>query len=484
MRATRDIAIIGGGVMGCAVARALARYRLDIVLLEKGPDVAWGTSRANSAVVHAGYLNPPGSMKAKLCVKGNRAFEEFARELGVPFRRTGKLVVSSEGLAELERLKRQGERNSVPGLSMVSGEDIRRLEPNIVASHGMLSASSAITNPYLLTIALAENATANGVEIRLNSEVTGIDVTERTGEFRITIPGGEAIHAGNIINCAGLHSDSISGMAGDTSHEIFPCRGEYFVLDKAYSHLISRMIYPVPPKERGVVGVHLTPTMEGNILIGPTAEFLDDRDDVATTRPMMDVLLREARSLLPSLPGGSVIQSFSGIRSKNVDEQGGGLGDFVIEESGRVPGLINLVGIESPGLTCSPVIPELVADLLRSSIRLVEREDYNPRRLPREKFSEMDVSGRESLVASHPDHGRVVCRCEHVTKREIAEALDGPVGASTVHGVKMRTRATSGRCHGGFCLPRIVEIMEEKGMDATEVTFKGKDSKLFTGRVR
>jgi len=240
----------------------------------------------------------------------------------------------------------------------------------------------------------------------------------------------------------------------------------------------------VPPKEKGVVGAHLTPAMEGNILIGPTAEFIQGKDDVATTRTMMDVLLSEARELLPGLPTGSMIQSFSGIRSKNVDEEGGGLGDFVIEESSRVPGLVNLVGIESPGLTCLPVIPDLVTEILRDSMRLVEREEYEPARPTGMRFSEMDSSEKGSLVASDPDHGRVVCRCEHVTKREILKALAGPVGASTVQGVKMRTRATSGRCQGGFCLPRIVDIMEEQGSDATEITFKGKGSSLFKGRVR
>ncbi|MCK4613692.1 MAG: NAD(P)/FAD-dependent oxidoreductase [Thermoplasmata archaeon] len=483
MRPRYNIAIVGGGVIGCSVARALSRYRLDIALLEKGPDVASAASKANSAVVHAGYLNPPGSLKARLCVKGNRMFESFAGELGVPFRRTGKLVVArdEEELEELKKLNRQGRINSVPGLRIIAKGEIKRLEPNIRAEHAMLSANSGITNPILLTIALAENAHKNGVDFFLSTEVEAIDA--RNNGFILTTNRGKVM-CEHIINCAGLHSDRIAGMAGDHRYRIHPCRGEYFVLDKAYSHLITRMIYPIPPKEKGVVGVHLTPTIEGNILIGPTAEFIEHKDDLATTGPMMKTLLLEAKGLLPGLPLNAVIQGFSGIRSRITDEKSGDIGDFIIEESRHVPGLINLIGIESPGLTCAPSIPRLVADILSGLRRLKKKENYDPHRTAVERFATLDAPGKARLVEQNPDHGHIVCRCEHVTRSEVIEALDNPLGVRTLDSVKMRTRATMGRCQGGFCLPRIVEIMEEKGMDPTDLTLKGGRSRLFSGRVR
>ncbi len=483
MRSSYDVVIVGGGVIGCSIARALSGFKLDIALFEKGSDVASGTSRANSGVVHAGYANPPGSMKAKLCVQGNRKFDPFSRELGVPFIRTGKLVVAlSDGdIDGLEKLMHQGEINEVPGLSLISGDEAGILEPNIRAEHAMLSLSSGITNPFQLTVALAENAAKNGTDFFLNSEVTDI---RSTGDgFIITSPRGNTL-CRIIINCAGLYSDRVARLAGDDTYTIFPCRGEYFVLDKTYRHLISRMIYPIPPKEKGVLGVHLTPTIEGNILLGPTAEFLDEKNDTATTRSKMDILLSEARDLLPDIPGNAVIQSFSGIRSKTVDEKGGGLGDFVISESTKVPGLINLIGIESPGLTCSAIIPEYVISILRDLIKLVPDETFDPVRRPRESFAEMPNSTRSRLIRENPDHGHIICRCEHVTREEVMGSLTNPIGAHSIDAIRLRTRATKGRCQGGFCLPKIVEILEERGVDETGITWKGGKSRLFTGRVR
>lgn len=483
MRSSYDIVIVGGGVIGCSIARALSGFTLEIALFEKGPDIASGTSRANSGVVHAGYANPPGSMKAELCVQGNRAFDTFTRELGVPFIRTGKLIValSDDDQEGLERLMHQGDINGVPGLSLISGKEAGSLEPNIRAEHAILSSSSGITNPFQLTAALAENAARNGVEFFLNSEVT--DIRSSRDGFIITSHRGRT-SCRILINCAGLYSDRIAGLAGDDTYTIFPCRGEYFVLDKSYSHLISRMIYPIPPKEKGVLGVHLTPTIEGNILLGPTAEFIEEKNDTATTRSKMDILLNEARDLLPEIPANAVIQSFSGIRSKTVDEKGGGLGDFVISESKKVPGLINLIGIESPGLTCSAVIPEYVISILRELITLEPDETFDPIRRPRESFSDMSNTTRSKLILENPDHGHMICRCEHVTRQEVIESLDNPIGANTIDAIRLRTRATKGRCQGGFCLPKIVEILKERGENETGITWKGQRSHLFSGRVR
>jgi len=478
VKSSYDVAIIGGGVIGCSIARSLSRYDLDIILLEQGPDVAWGNSRANSGVVHAGYANKPGSMKAQLCVQGNRMFDSFTRELGVPFRRVGKLVVGNgdEGLQGIQRLMKQGEANGIPGLSIISGEDVTKLEPNISADHGMFSASSGITDPVLLTIALAENAHRNGVDFSLESEVNRIR-TQKDG-FNLITPKG-MVRASFIINSAGLYADRISALAGDDRHLIFPCRGEYFVLDKAVGHLISRMVYPVPPKDQRVLGIHLTPTIDGNILIGPSAEFVDYKDDLATTQEVMKQLLKEARDLLPPIPATAVIQSFSGMRPKIHDPSSDKVGDFIIEESTTVPGLINLIGIESPGLTASPSLPPLVIDILTESISLTEKEDWQPRNPMKKRFADMTPRGKAALIREDPDHGQIVCRCEHATKREVLDALNNPLGARSQISVKMRTRATMGRCQGGFCTPRIVEIMQEQGISTGTITLKGKGSKLF-----
>jgi len=481
VKTSYDVVIIGGGVIGCSVAWELSRYRLDIALFESGPDVASGTSRANSGVVHAGYANPPGSLKAKLCVQGNRMFDDHTRQLGVPFRRVGKLVVGNgdDGRAGLERLYDQGQLNGVPGLSMISGEEVSRLEPNITADHGMLSESSGITDPVALTIALADNACRNGVDFFLNSPFLS---AEPNGlGFEVTTAKG-TVNANIIINCAGLNSDAVAGNCGDDRHTIYPCRGEYFVLDKAYSHLLSRMIYPVPPADHRVLGVHLTPTIDGNILIGPSAEFIESKLDLATTDEKMKILLEEAQDLLPGIPVSAVIQSFSGNRPKINEPSCGEVGDFIIEESSKVPGLINLIGIESPGLTCSPSIPPMVVDIILRSKKLIEKENWKPTNPQRPRFADLEPQEKAALIKHDPAHGEVVCRCEHATKREVLDALNNPLGARSLLSVKMRTRTSMGRCQGGFCTPRIVEIMQEMGIPADEITLKGPDSPLFARR--
>ena len=491
MKSRYDIVIIGGGVIGCSIARALSRYKLDILLLERGPGVAWGISRANSGVIHAGYANKPGSLKARLCVQGNSMFDTFASELNVPFRRVGKLVVGNgeDGLQGIERLMAQGDLNGVPGLSTLSGQKaIRSVEPNLTADHAMVSTTSGITDPVLLTIALAENAHLNGVDFLLESEVTKITGGGGAGVdgegFTITTPHGP-IHSTCIINSAGMHSDRISAMAGDNRFTIHPCRGEYFVLDKSVGHLIGRMIYPVPPKDQRVLGIHLTPTIDGNILIGPSAEFIDHRDDLATTRDVMQTLLREAKDLLPPIPEKTVIQSFSGLRPKLNDPSSPTVGDFIIEESPKVPGLINLLGIESPGLTSSPILPSLVIDILRDITELREKDStsWNPGSPSRKRFAEMKTRERATLISGDSDHGHIVCRCEHVTKREVEQALDNPLGGRSLMSVKMRTRATMGRCQGGFCTPRIIGIMQERGINPDTITLKGGTSSLFLTRA-
>jgi len=481
VKSSYDVAIIGGGVIGCSIARSLSKYKLDIILLEKGPDVAWGNSRANSGVVHAGYANKPGSLKAKLCVQGNRMFDAFTEELGVPFRRVGKLVVGNgeEGLQGLERLMKQGKANGVPGLSLIPGVEVSRLEPNIAADHAMHPTTSGITDPVLLTIALAENAHRNGVDFAIESEVR--EITAGSEYFGITTAKGD-LRCDRIINSAGLYADKVAGMAGDDRFTIYPCRGEYFVLDKAYGHLIGRMVYPVPPSDQRVLGIHLTPTIDGNILIGPSAEFIRYKYDLATTREVMKILLDEAKELIPSIPEKAVIQSFSGLRPKINDPTSSKVGDFIIRESPMVPGLINLIGIESPGLTCAPSLPSLVEDILRKSTDLKMKENWEPHNPHMERFADLSTENKASLVKQDPDHGQIVCRCEHVTRREVRDALNNPLGGRSFISVKMRTRVTKGRCQGGFCTPRIVGIMQEMGIQAEDITLKGGRSHMFVRR--
>ncbi|MCF0123098.1 MAG: NAD(P)/FAD-dependent oxidoreductase [Ruminiclostridium sp.] len=481
---TYDILIIGGGAVGCAVARELSRFNLSIALVEKEWDVAAGTSGRNSAVVHAGFNNRPGSLMAKLCVEGNRGFEAACAELDVPYRKTGKLLVAfdQEDLAVLARLKAQGEENGCRGLWLLDQAQLKSMLPQVGGIGAMESPETGVFDPFQYTVALAENALQNGVQFFLGHGVT--DIQALSDGFRVTA-GRDVFHAGRLINCAGLFSHRISAMAGVEGYAIYPCRGEYFILDKIAADLLPMPIYPAPKAGIGGLGVHLTPTVHGNIIIGPSAEYIEAPEDTSSTRPIMDKLFREAQQLLPSLNRNHIIGAYAGVRPKQAPPGEGGFRDFVIREEDTCPGLINLIGIESPGLTASLPIARMVRDILSRTMDLVPDPAFAPQRQGILRFRDRSPEVQASLIARDPDYGEIVCRCQKVTRAELRQAAENPLGVRTLAGIKYRAWATTGRCNGGYCLPKIAQMLvEDYGLSPEEVSYRGPGSQLFAGRVK
>jgi glycerol-3-phosphate dehydrogenase len=478
-----DFLVIGGGVIGCAIARALSKYDLDVALLEKGSDVCSGASKANSGVVHSGIYSIPGSLKARLCVEGNDLFSDFTDEVGVEFNRMGKLVVArnEDEAKALEKMKSVGLENKVKGIRDMDEGEMKELEPNIKAESALWVPSAGIVSPYKLTIALAENAWENKVKIFLDAEVIGITVKEIG--FEVSSTKG-TFFSKWLINSAGLYCDSIANMIGIHKEKVYPCRGEYLILDKSYRSLINHLVYPPPENGSGGLGIHLTPTLEGNILIGPSARFIEGKEDRRTTKEAMDLLLSGALGFLKELPKDAVIQSYAGIRCKLIPQGCETSGDFVIEEDTKVERFINLMGIESPGLSAAPAIAKRVIGIIKEKEDLKAKQGF-ANRTYRPRFNKLDLNGKEKLIESDPKHGHLICRCENVTEKEILDALDNPLDVKTLSGVKYRSRATMGRCQGGFCRARIVRILEENyGMDVNEITFRESGSQLFVGRTK
>ena len=477
-----DMVIIGGGVVGCAIARELSKYKVSIAVLEKEDDVGWGISCRNSGVVHAGFNNKPGTLMAQFCVEGNKSFAELCHQLDVPYKKIGKLVVAKrkEEIKELQKLKQQGDTNGVDNLQIIDLNEVKRLEPNIEGIAALYSPETAITSPYLLTIALAENALDNGVKFFLNTKVKNIS-NFNSSRFRIITNCGEFISS-YIINSAGLYSDYIARMVGIKKYRLYPCRGEYHILDKNVSWLINQLIYPVPQAGVGGLGIHLTPTIDGNILIGPSNEYVKSKDNLSVTSSVMKMLSSEARKYLPLISPQYIIRSYSGLRAKQAPSSEGGFWDFVIEESDTVDNFINLIGIESPGLTAAQPIAKRVVEIINKKERLNSNPSFNPLRKGILRFEEQDEETKKALIKEDPDYGEIVCRCEKVTKKEILEAINNPLGARSLISIKYRTRAMMGRCQGGYCQTRIMEILRESfKLSPQEITLKGNNSYLLTG---
>ena len=475
-----DVAIIGGGVVGSAIARELSRYDLRITVLERAADVARGTSGKNSGVVHTGINVPFGSVKAKFNVAGAKMFEQYCADLDVPFKRVGKVIVAlgEAEVPDLEGLKAKGDANEFPDLEIIDRATLKKMEPNIEGAGALNVPTAAIACPYSLTIALAESATAGGVDIKLDSPVTSIKGTE--GAFEIETPN-ETISAGLIVNSAGLNSDKIARMTGVHRWRVWPCRGEYVILDKRVGGLINSMVYPVPPKGGAGLGIHITPTTDGNILLGPSADYTNDGDDVRTTSKIRRQLLKEAAEFLPGLSPRDVITAYSGMRPKLVTSKEGGFGDFVVEEVEEAPGVMQLVGIESPGLTAAPAIAEHVSSWVRERIPAGESSNFQKTWSSVHRTREETLSTVDRLINEDPGYGEVVCRCEMVTKTEIVDAINNKLDATSLNAIKYRSRATMGRCQGGFCGPRIVDLLLENGKSPEDITLNGGDSWLFLG---
>lgn len=484
MEQAYDIMIIGSGVVGSAVARELSKYQLKIGVLEKELDVCSETSGRNSGVLHAGFNNKTGTLMAKMCVEGNLEFDEIAKTLDIPFKRTGKVVVgfTEEDKAKLIALKKQGDANGIPGLEIIDQQRIKSLAPHIEGEFALYAPTTGILNPFIYTIALAENAKANGVDFYLDHEVTNITKVNEIYHIETSVGHYKSKW---IINCAGLNSDKIARMVGIEDYTIYPCRGEYFILDQKVGQYLPMPAYPVPNIKEGGLGIHITPSVDGNVLIGPSTEYIHDNSDYAATQKIMDVLIKDGSKIFKHIKREYFIRNFSGIRPKLVSSKAGGYADFVIELREEVPSFINLVGIESPGLTSALPIARRVVALLESQIQL----DSNPMFIPKRKgiipFSEQTDEMKQVLIQSDPNYGEIICRCETITKAEILQAIHNSLGVETVVGVKNRTRAMMGRCQGGYCQTRIAElIIEEKHKKIETLKYSKKNSNMFTGTVR
>ena len=464
-----DVIIIGAGVSGCAIARELSRYKLKTMVLEKALDVCEGTSKANSGIAHAGYDAKPGTLKAKLNVEGSRRMKALSEELDFPYKQNGSLVLcfDEKDRSKLEELKKRGECNGVPDIRILNREEVLSLEPG--AGEQVVSAlyapTGAIVCPFGLTIALAENAAVNGVEFQFGTKVK---VIRKAAEGYLIETNKGSFETKLVINAAGVYADELHNMVSEEKMKLTPRRGEYLLCDKLSKGIPSHTLFQLPTALGK--GVLVTPTVHGNLLIGPTAEDIEDKEGIETTAEGMELIREKAALSVKELPLRQVITSFAGLRAHGGE-------DFIIGEVPDAPGFIDVAGIESPGLTCAPAIGVYVADIVKKLLSLAEKENFIAERRGIPSMALASGQERQRLILENPAYANVICRCEMVTEGEIIDAIRRPVGARTTDGIKRRTRAGMGRCQSGFCNPKVVEILaRELGVDESEVLKSGEDS--------
>ena len=473
-----DIAIIGAGVIGSAIARELSKYDLKIIILDKENDVSTGTSKANSGIVHAGFDPAENTLMAKLNVLGNPMFDRICDELCVPFRRNGSLVVAfdDEQIAHIEQLKQNGIRNGVPGLSILSKEELLKKEPavNPEARGALFAETGGIIDPMLLTVSLFENAVMNGAEYLFNFEV--ISILKENDHFKIS-SGQASVTAKTVINAAGVFSGKIHDMAAPPAFRINPRRGQYFILDKSEAGIVNATIFPCPAKIGK--GILVSPTVHENVILGPASDDLRDREDVGTTEECLESARTGAMLLVPRITTRNSIRTFSGIRAEPDTD------DFIIREAEGSPGFIDVAGIKSPGLTSAPAIAVYVASLLKEKgLPLREKDSFDPV-VKRKLFIEMTEEEQSALIQADPRYGRIVCRCENITEGDIADAVRRNPGAATMDGVKRRCRTGTGRCQSGFCGPKVLEILaRELGREPEEIVLEKENSYILTGKTK
>ncbi|MCI8633633.1 MAG: NAD(P)/FAD-dependent oxidoreductase [Lachnospiraceae bacterium] len=473
-----DVIIIGGGIVGAAIARELSRYELSAVLLEAREDLARGASGANSGIIHAGYDPKPGSLMAKYNVKGNQMYPELCQKLQIPFHQVGSFVLAFNEAQqkEVQRLYERGLENGVPSMQVLSGEEVRRMEPQVSekVTAALYAPTAGIISPYEATIALAENAAENGVVFRLNEPVMSIEKTE--GGFKVKTKQ-DTLQARLVINCAGAHAGEISKMAGAEALSIQEKKGEYTLYDRSVGGFVQRVIFQTPD-ENGK-GVLVTPTAEGNLLIGPSSDALEEPGDTATTQAGQDKIFMQAKKSCEKLPFGGAITSFAGIRAVCGE-------DFVIGESAVVPAFIQVAGICSPGLTSAPAIAQDIAELVKAKLGDVkEKSSWKETREASPCVRELSWEERKALCEKDADYGKIVCRCETVTEGEIRHVLRSAVPVYTVDGVKRRCRAGMGRCQGSFCTPRVMQIIaEEAGISLEAVRKAGNGTEIVQGYLK
>jgi glycerol-3-phosphate dehydrogenase len=466
-----DVIIIGAGLMGTSIARNLSRYELGVVVLEKGADVCSGSSKATSAIVHPGFDEKPGTLKAKLNIKGNKMFDKLCSELDVPFCRPGEIIVAltSQEMEALKANHQQGKINGVPGLRIIKREELLFLEPDINtnAKEALFAPTGAIVSPYELAIALMENAQDNGVELYRDSEV--IDIKHEKYQWIVETPY-TIIRAKYIVNTAGIYADKISAMAGSEKFTITPIKGEEYILDKSVGNIINHLIVSAS------IGF-VIPTVHGNLMIG-TTNVKTDRNDFNTTQTGFIEIYKNAQKLIPDLSAKDIIASFAGLRALKAETD-----DYLIGASQRVPNFIN-VSIGTPGVVATPAVAEMVEEVLKQQgLNLIPKKGFSPERRAIVEFRNLLQEEKDKLIQQDKRYGHVICRCETVTEGEIVEAIRR--GARTLDGVKFRTRAGMGRCKGGFCTSRVIKILaRELNLSITEITKKGKESNLLPYKTK
>lgn len=451
-----DVLIIGGGVIGCCIARELSKRQIRIAVAEKASDIGEGASKANSGIVHAGFDARTGTLKALLNVRGNHRMKELAEELDFPYRNNGSLVLcfEQENQSSLNKLLNRGKKNGVAGLRILTGEEVRSREPAV--SKEVISAlyapSGGIVCPFGLTVAMAENAAANGVEFYRDTEVTGI--RSENGIYHVNCRE-KSFASRIVINAAGVYADEIHNMVSAERMRIIPRRGEYLLFDKNVGNTVSHTLFQMPTAYGK--GVLVTPTVHGNLMMGPTAEDIPDKEGINTTGSGLNTILQKAGKSIGRIPEREVITSFAGLRANS------GRGDFVIGEVKDAPGFIDVAGIDSPGLSSAPAIGEYVAELIQTIYPAEIKNDF--------------IKNRKGIQSGT---GEIICRCETVTREAIIEAIRRTPGAVSLDGVKRRTRAGMGRCQSGFCSPKVVEILaQELGKEKWEITKSGKGSEIL-----
>src|SRR6056297_200940 len=468
-----DLAVIGAGVSGASIARRLSMYDIQIALIEKEADVSFGTSKANSGIIHGGFHHEPSLLKSRLELQGNLMFDQLQRELHFPFTRCGILVAAmdEEEMKTVQYLYDRGRKNGAIGIELCSRERILDLEPKLSSDvvGGLHAPGGGIIEPYRFVFALVESAQHNGVRLITDFEVSGAQ--HREGLFQIDSAAGDTIYSRYVVNAAGLYADEISQIFGAEEYRITPRKGEYYLLDRMTKACPGKVLFPVPNSVSK--GMLVIPTVEGTVLVGPTAEDIHEKDDLSTSSTKLKAIFDSARQMIPKVSTKDVITAFSGLRPALPG------GDFYIEASKKVPHFIHVAGIQSPGLTAAPAIGEYVKDILKEEgLTLQERNDYNPhvQRVPR--IRNKNAYDIDELIKENRAYGNIICRCENISEAEIIEAIRR--GHDTLDGIKFFTRSGMGRCQGGFCTGKIIElIMRETGKTYSEVTKRGKQSTVI-----
>lgn len=478
-----DILIIGAGISGTSIMRELSKYNLNVVTVEKSGDVSVGTTKANSAIIHAGYDAPIGTKKAKFNVEGNRIYGDICKELNVPFERIGSLVLGfdNDDLNELENLLENGKRLGIEGLKIIEKEEILKKEPNLNkdVKYALLAPSAGIVEPWEMAIAYAENAMDNGARLELDFEVENIE--EIKDGFKVTSKEGKKFKTKIVINAAGVYADKIYELITENDEfKIHPRKGEYYLLDKTVDGFVNSVIFQAPSKISK--GVLVTPTIDGNIIIGPNAEELDvnDKNNKDTTREGLNYVRNSALKTSPNIPFWENITTFSGLRAEP------NTGDFIIGESKKINNFFNIAGIKSPGLSSAPAIAKYIEkEVIKKFENIRVKENYNPNRRKRIKFEELSNIEKNKLIKEDSRYGNIVCRCEKISEGEIVDAINRNCGGRSINAIKRRVRPGAGRCQGGFCGPKVLEILaRELDIKEIEVVKENKNSNILIGETK